>query len=128
AVSWSASAQVVTSSNRSRWYRLERPVTGRGLQPLESTRLCTARGPTRAADFDLGAHVEKTEARKAAALVPSSRCRLTLAMPAIHQGMERAYCQRLLPSGYQVSRLDARSASIAGQARRAGFRAVNWPT
>ena len=39
AVSKSASVQVVTSLNRSRCYRLERPVTGRGLHPPESTRL-----------------------------------------------------------------------------------------
>src|SRR5262245_10715740 len=71
--------------------------------------------------------VEKTEARKAAALVPSSRCRLTPAMPAIHQGMGRAYCQCLLQPGYQVSRLDARSASIARQPRRGGLRRINWP-
>ena len=42
AVSKSASVQVVTSLNRSRCYRLERPVTGRVSHPLESTRLFTA--------------------------------------------------------------------------------------
>ena len=47
-VSRSASVQVVASLNRSRCYRLERPVTGRDSHPLESTRLCTAHRPTRA--------------------------------------------------------------------------------
>jgi hypothetical protein len=55
AVSRSASVQVVTSLNRSRCYRLERPVTGRGSHPLESTRLFTAHGPTRAGQFGLRA-------------------------------------------------------------------------
>jgi hypothetical protein len=48
AVSKSASVQVVTSLNRSRCFRLERPVAGRDSHPLESTRLFTAHHPTRA--------------------------------------------------------------------------------
>ncbi len=62
AVSWSASAQVVTSLSRPRCYRLERPVTGRVSHPLESTRLCTARGPTRATGIGLPALVDVSEA------------------------------------------------------------------
>ena len=47
AFSNSASVQFVTSLNRSRCFRLERPVTGRDSHPLESTCLFTAHPPTR---------------------------------------------------------------------------------
>src|SRR5262249_41846091 len=73
-------------------------------------------GPTRAEDYSLRAHVETTDARRAAVLVPSSDADLLLQCPRITKaegGHIANACPRLAPKSY-----DAMPTLLRSPARR----------